>query len=435
MTLKFDKLLLKPDEVDFVIYHANCSDGFGSAMCAELYRRECCPNKEIIYYPATFNKPPPDIKNKNVLICDFSYKKEIIMNMIKDANKLAILDHHKTAEIELKDLSDEYKVITMDYSGAYITWKYFCPNKQVPKAIEYIQDNDLWKKILPKTLEFTAYMFTLPFTFDEYIKLFDDDFVKNVVFVEGTGMVHQNQATVENSLKYVSPKFMEINNKYYFVAHLNATVLKSEIGNKIFDKFIFCNFSAIYSIDDMSNTTSFSLRSTKNRSDVSEIAKLFNGGGHVMSSGVKVNMVTNVLPATVLDDYVCYQLLSNISIKNNFNNMDVNCVILNCTHKMFEIGKYLLQIRYKDDDGKYIQECTNIMRQLNSDNKFYDCDMALIWHHAGNFNKIWCMAVFTNDLYFNKNKFDKVMNVLKLESDFENKGQYVTFTKAMQINL
>ena len=32
--LKFDHVCMKPEEVDYVIYHGKCSDGFTSALAA-----------------------------------------------------------------------------------------------------------------------------------------------------------------------------------------------------------------------------------------------------------------------------------------------------------------------------------------------------------------------------------------------------------------
>jgi len=65
--------------------------------------------------------------------------------------------------------------------------------------IIYVEDNDIWLKKQPKTLEFTAFMFTLPFTFEDYGKLWMIIFEFGS-FVQGTGMVRQNNATILNAI-------------------------------------------------------------------------------------------------------------------------------------------------------------------------------------------------------------------------------------------
>ena len=93
------KQILKPEEVNFVIYHYPCSDGLISAFSAWKYFNN--NNNNITYYPAAYHKNPPNVKGKNVLICDFSYDYYVLLDMIKNANKLLIIDHHKTAEEKL----------------------------------------------------------------------------------------------------------------------------------------------------------------------------------------------------------------------------------------------------------------------------------------------------------------------------------------------
>lgn len=69
-------LRLKPDEVDYVIYHGGCADGFGAAFAAWKFFTEKYPEKKLIYYPAAIGSlPPNNLVNKNILICDYSYKK------------------------------------------------------------------------------------------------------------------------------------------------------------------------------------------------------------------------------------------------------------------------------------------------------------------------------------------------------------------------
>src|SRR5438132_799025 len=94
--------ILQPDEVNFVIYHHPCSDGTGSAFVAWKYLSQKFPEKNITYCPMQIGALPPNgLEGKNVLICDYSYKKDILLDLIKKVNKLLIIDHHISAKNDL----------------------------------------------------------------------------------------------------------------------------------------------------------------------------------------------------------------------------------------------------------------------------------------------------------------------------------------------
>ena len=129
-------LIVEPSSVDFVIYHANCTDGFGAAFSAW----KLLGNKAE-YYAAKHGDPPPDVTGKSVAILDFSYNNATTKQMIKDAKDLIILDHHKSAVIELHDIT--CAEFDMNHSGAVLAWNFFHPGKESPKFIRYIEDLSL----------------------------------------------------------------------------------------------------------------------------------------------------------------------------------------------------------------------------------------------------------------------------------------------------
>jgi uncharacterized protein len=113
---------LQPHEVDVVIYHDPCSDGTGSAYVAYKYFTTNFPDKKITYYPMSIgSQPPTGLEGKNVLVCDYSYRKDILVNLLTKVNKLLIIDHHISAEKDLQDIDDKYKIFHMGHSGAMLT--------------------------------------------------------------------------------------------------------------------------------------------------------------------------------------------------------------------------------------------------------------------------------------------------------------------------
>jgi uncharacterized protein len=414
--IDFTNACIKPSEVDYVIYHANCSDGFGSALCAYKYFKDS-NLPQPIYYGAKFGVLPKldDVKDKNVLICDFSYKKDILDKLLLSAKNLLILDHHKTSKDDLKELPIANKVFRMDHSGAYITWVFFFGSTNVPLGILYIEDNDIWKKELPNTYEFTAFVASLPFTFEAYEKLLDNSYVLMEAIPQGIGMAKQNNVIVTRAIKYAVPKFIQVSDKYYFVAYLNASELKSELGNKVFIEYPLINFSVIYSHNDSNNSTSFSLRSLDTATDVSEIAKIYGGGGHRNASGAGSNCIINTLPCITIDSSrKSYHLLENIYTGcYTIDNIDYHVVYLNSSHFKHQLAKYLLQTRYTTTDNQQIQECVSIMTKMKITSVKSVYDMSIVWNYDGFRNCTWMTVCFKNDLIK-----DKIIKLVKEDPDF-----------------
>lgn len=390
--IDFTALTILPSNVDLVIYHGRCSDGFGSALASYIYFKGSeginANGKLVEYFPASFNAPPPNVTGRNVLICDFSYKYDVLTKMIGDANSLAVIDHHKTAEAELKLVPDQNKVFRMDHSGAYLTWKFFFGAADVPLLIKYIEDNDIWLKKMPFTKEVTAYVFSLPFEFEEYEKLLVDDYIMHDVIPTAIGMGKQNTHYADQAMSMSTQKFIQIGDKYYFVAHINTSVLKSEIGNQIFTKHPQCDFSAAYSLKD--SATYFSLRSTDDRADVSAIALKYGGGGHRNAAGL-MTFGTIELPAKLHDNNVLYKLINNIYTQELPDS--TNIVYLNISHSRKHIGQYLLQQRTVekiDGTDRIVQEACSVIRNRSEDKTYYKkFDLSCVWNYDGGDDKSW----------------------------------------------
>jgi oligoribonuclease NrnB/cAMP/cGMP phosphodiesterase (DHH superfamily) len=364
---------LQPEEVDVVIFHSPCSDGMTSRVIAQKFLN----GKDVLYYPMAIGQaPPPDLDGKNVLICDYSYRKDVLNKLLSIVNKLLIIDHHKSAEKDLIDLDDKYKMFDMKYSGAMLTWFYFYPEVKPPLLVEYVQDRDIWTKLLPNTDNFASWFYTLPFTYEEYIKYFDDDLLLEMIKLKGVAFGELNNYYIGQMVDYSVPKFCRIKDKYYFVAYVNSTICKSDIGNKIFDKYPLIDFSAVYSINDIGDDTSFSLRSTEGRADVSAIAFSLGGGGHACASGLRVNYVTNKLPGLLYDNGNLYRELGNIYYDVlNINGKKYNVVLLGSMIHETKLGTYLLQ-----EKNKGVQVCRDISMRLGK-----ECpdmvEMALVWSY------------------------------------------------------
>lgn len=262
--------ILEPSTVDCVIYHADCTDGFGAAYSAwkQLGNR-------AEYHPCKHGTPPPNVEGKNVVILDFSFNNATTKALISEAKNLLVIDHHKSAMVELHDISNTR--FDMTKSGAMLAWEFFHPGKEPPKFIQYIQDRDLWKWELPYSKEFSAAFDMIPFEFEEFEK-FEDDSVFDDAVKRGSYILAYSKTVVKKVCEKAQPRKFE--GKQVLV--VNASHWMSEIGARLAPD---CDFALIWYWDHDAKHTKVSLRAFHETVDVSEISKKFGGGGHKKAGG------------------------------------------------------------------------------------------------------------------------------------------------------
>jgi oligoribonuclease NrnB/cAMP/cGMP phosphodiesterase (DHH superfamily) len=371
---------LQPDEVDYVIYHHPCTDGFGSAFVAWKYLSTRFPDRPVTYYPASIGAPPPnDVIGRNVLICDYSYRKTQLAELIGKVKKLLILDHHKSAQKELVDLPDQYKVFDMNQSGAVLTWKFFFPQEPVPRLIEYIQDRDLWTNRLPNIDKFAAWFWIQPFDFNVFNDYLDAGRLETMITTHGAAFVELNNYYITQARNSVAIRFTKIHGKFYVVGYINSSVLKSDIGNRIVTDFPQLDFAAIYTVDDQAGVTRFSLRSSDTQADVSEIATSLSGGGHRNAAGVVVTGITNHLTGQIYEFNHLYERLQKITM-TPLTIPDLgtyNVFYLHSTVHKGKLTKYLVQPKSGPNS---ISVARSLLQQSNDRADWPDA-LAVVWDY------------------------------------------------------
>jgi len=266
--------MIDPSSVNCVIYHADCTDGFGAAYSAWKHL-----GNKAKYYPCKHGTLPPNISGQNVVILDFSFDNATIKKMIEDAESLLVIDHHKSAMVELHDIANTH--FDMKKSGAMLSWEFFHPGKEPPKFIQYIQDRDLWKWELPYSKEFAAAFDMVPFEFEEFEK-FEDDSVFDDAVKRGSFILAYSKTVV----KKVCDKATERRYNGKKVMVVNSSHWMSEIGARLAPD---CDFAMIWYYDHEVRINKISLRSFHDHVDVSEIAKDFGGGGHRKAAGFQIS--------------------------------------------------------------------------------------------------------------------------------------------------
>lgn len=290
---------MKPD---ICIYHGNCADGFGAAWA--VWRRW---GDAVEYVPGVYGAEPPDVRDKHVLMVDFSYKRPVLDAMLQTAASIIILDHHKTAEADLaafrvvfcgdakfrlddaehglRDLAELQRPpclaeFDMNRSGAVMTWE-ATHKTPVPALLYYVQDRDLWRFSLHGSREVAAVVFSHPYDFRAWNSLATEvEHNRDSVIAEGRAIERKHHKDISELLQQTR-RTMRIGGYDVPVANLPYTMASDAAGLMAEGQ----PFAACY-FDRNDGQRVFSLRSREpDGVDVSEVARSYGGGGHKNAAG------------------------------------------------------------------------------------------------------------------------------------------------------
>ncbi len=264
-----------------VIYHGNCADGFSAAWCFWRKYGDDCE-----YMAGVYQQEPPDVTGRDVYLVDFSYKRSVVEKMLAHANSLTLIDHHKTAIDDLRPLKDGDRFgwfCDLNRSGATLAWDFLFPHEPRPLLLGHVEDRDLWRFKLPGTREIQAFVFSHEYTFEQWDRMMRADQAELLQMTAAGAAIERKHHKDVAELVGVCKRRMRIGGHDVPVASLPYT-LTSDAGHLMAqgEPFAACYW-------DTENGRVFSLRSTDEGLDVSEIAKQYGGGGHVRASGFKVS--------------------------------------------------------------------------------------------------------------------------------------------------
>jgi oligoribonuclease NrnB/cAMP/cGMP phosphodiesterase (DHH superfamily) len=273
-------------ETPLVLYHAKCNDGLTAAWAVRL-RYPGAEFRAVDYG----QKPPEDVAGRDIVIVDFSYPAEVLLNWLTGSlgpavKSLTVLDHHKTAEAALRDLKHPNLVciFDMERSGASIAWDYFVGGAR-NWLISLVEATDLWKfERFPNSKELIEGLRALPMTFatlDELAlhhpatKRHQDG-----ILAAGRAALHHKMEMV----KAVAAYAYEIDLFGHKVLVANCPhVLNSEVGHELAKGRAF----GVTYYEQADRQLKLSFRSNDGF-DTTTISKRLGGGGHSAASGATV---------------------------------------------------------------------------------------------------------------------------------------------------
>lgn len=291
-----------------VIYHADCTDGFGAAFAAWLKLGD-----EAEYLPMQYGFKPhemPSFTDRTVYMVDFSWPRDLMTELFEKAESVVWLDHHKTAfemwcetERELyKEFNNLDRSILLDNnkSGALLAWEYFHPNTEVPMLIQHIDDRDRWQFQLEGSKELHAALASMkPWSFEQWENILDlrDPVAVEQMIDEGWAILRAQKQHVTSMAKQARKcEIWKLTDDNYEVEYqfklpglaLNTPSHMSEVGHELANAS--GTFGLVYYIGS-DNKVKCSLRSN-GEYDVSAIAKSFGGGGHRNAAGFETDIET-----------------------------------------------------------------------------------------------------------------------------------------------
>jgi oligoribonuclease NrnB/cAMP/cGMP phosphodiesterase (DHH superfamily) len=272
----------------FCIYHNKCIDGL---MAAAVVKRTY---PEAEFFAANYNESAPieSLKGKHCIIVDFSYARDVTVQIADASAALLVLDHHKTAQAALAGITHAKAniVFDMDHSGAGLAWDTFYPlatGDARPPLIDMVEDRDLWRFTHEgsKRLHYAlTCMDPTPECFAHQLQLSmqNPDHLADLLR-QGAAMEQLFDAQIETLKReaftveiggYVVPV---INAPYMFASELAGALAEGH------------PFAATYFFNGKEEV--WSLRSRlESGIDVSDIAQQYGGGGHKNAAGFTCNI-------------------------------------------------------------------------------------------------------------------------------------------------
>lgn len=278
----------------YVLYHADCNDGFGAAWAAQVHLK----GESAQFLPVKYGDPVPDNLGEGnlIYIVDFSYSRAELTQLAKTHRRVTVLDHHQSAEAELTgEWEDKPQNLELhfeaDKSGAVMTWEYLhggyrhsADDGHVPELLRYIQDRDLWKWELPNSKEINEALQLLErrdFTHYRNLDANWNQGEKIRLIEQGSVALEVKHQRIAKTIK--SHHWQEIGG--HRVPAVNDFGYPSETCEELC-KETGADFAACW-VTNYDGSITYSLRS-RNGFDVSKVAAHYGGGGHTAAAGFKL---------------------------------------------------------------------------------------------------------------------------------------------------
>jgi len=265
-----------------ICFHHNDPDGCASGAIVRY-----ALGKDVLLIKSDYDKtiiPWEKVeKVERVIVTDFSFPANEMLRLAA-GREFIWIDHHKSAMVEFAETGKDWQGIRdISEAGCVLTWKYFLPDRPIPKAIVLIGDRDIWRWAEKDTGAFNESLYNQDHNARNdalWLPLLEDDrsTLKRMI-KEGEWLRKINLGNVD---RLMSGRSFEVQFERYYTLAVNASG-NGDIGNYGRERgyeVVYCYMDEMQPGGLATVVTLFS-----NKVDVSVIAKKFGGGGHAGASG------------------------------------------------------------------------------------------------------------------------------------------------------
>ena len=270
---------------NIVYYHKGCMDGLGAAYAVWADQGD----EDTVYIPVSYT----DTIQMPTATCvitfvDFCPKREVIEALLglNHVRAVQIIDHHVSAVREIHDLVHPklLKIFDESKSGASLAWETI-HGGEPPWLLRHIEDRDLWRFRFEESRPLHAALSGRDWTFAELHELVKGghgalaklSVVGRALLVKHDRDVRDVLASNMRSTRISGIDVVICNGPFTMGSDLGHAMLEANPG---------VLYVATYW--DTAEHRTFSLRSTADGADVSQIAEKFGGGGHPRAAGFSV---------------------------------------------------------------------------------------------------------------------------------------------------
>jgi oligoribonuclease NrnB/cAMP/cGMP phosphodiesterase (DHH superfamily) len=265
-----------------VCFYHNDADGHASGAIVRYALGRDIQLFEMDYDARTI--PWGDIANAGrVVVVDFSFPLQDMQTMAA-GREFIWIDHHKSALTELEEVSKAWPGLRdLSEAACVLTWKYFFPNKPVPRAITLIGDRDIWRWAEADTGAFTEGLHVRDTSVehdDLWVPILEDDpSLMKKILNEGQRLREIRLAQIKRLVEW---RGFEVQFEGHQTLAIN-THGNGDLGQHGRD----LGYEIVYCYEDQMQrdilTTVVTLFSRQ--VDVSVIARRYGGGGHAGAAG------------------------------------------------------------------------------------------------------------------------------------------------------
>lgn len=262
-----------------IIYHGDCNDGFGAALAAYLKYGD-----KAQYIPGMYDGFVPEVTGRDVLIFDYHFKHDVLIEMHSKANSLLLLDHHATVMDSLSDLP--YAQFDINKSGAMLAWEYFFKDS-APEMFYWLQDRDLWLNQYPESNSFFYYLNSHPYDLKVWAQIYydlQDNNKRDSILNTGNQIYSYYKIQLELLLKHHAKEII-IDGVKGWIINTNK-MFATEAGSILARRYN--TFALIWSVNEK-NMVGCSVRSVAECS-ARKIAEKYGGGGHEHASKFRMSI-------------------------------------------------------------------------------------------------------------------------------------------------